>query len=282
VLTTRARSAIIFAMTDRTSGNVPQSKRVKFKKLVANDSGPVGADEEVIDTQEEYDEWIAACTGNREAFPKFDFGGQMLIAVSAGERPTAGYRAQITGIVEITGGFVGIQWQVLYRVCAPRGQTAQVVTYPQQVVRTRRFEGLITFHRTDEPDITTLAVGEEDPRMTTLAVGEEEPQAQRMTTMAVGEEDPQPQAMKMTTLAIGEEDPRPTTLAVGEESQQATTLALGEEGPQPTTLAVGEEDQRTTTLAVGEEGPVTTLAVGEENPRATTLAVGEEGPFGAY
>ena len=230
-------------MTERAGSNVPQSKRVKFKTLVTNDSGPVGADEEVIDTQEEYDAWIAACTSSRDAFPKFDFGGQMLIAVSAGEHPMDGFRAQVSGIVEITGGIVGVQWQVLYRVLPRRtGHVTRGLTYPQHVVRTPRFEGLITFHQTGAPDMTTLAVGEEDPQG-------------------------QP-----TTLAVGEENPQPTTLAVGEEGPHMTTLAIGEEqgGGQLTTLAVGEENQ------------VTTLAVGEENPRPTTLAVGEEGPFGAY
>lgn len=56
---------------------------------------------------------------------------------------------------------------------------------------------------------TTLAIGEEDPNPTTLAVGEEGP-----TTQAVGEEGP-------TTQAVGEEG-GPTTLAVGEE----TTIAV--------------------------------------------------------
>lgn len=253
-------------MTDRASGNVPQSTRVKFKTLVSNESGPPRADEEVIDTQEEYDEWIAACTADRDAFPRFDFNGQMLLAVSAGQTPVNRHRTQITGIVEITGGFVGIQWQVFYRVRPPGGHVSQVVTCPQHVVRTRRFEGLITFHQAEEAGLaTTLAIGEEEPPQRAPGQGQGQ-----MTTRALGEEGPP----SYTTLAVGEEGGPYTTLAVGEEDGgAATTMAMGEEGGSMTTLAVGEEGPQLTTLAVGEENP---------GPRPTTLAVGEEGPFGAF
>lgn len=56
-------------------------------------------------------------------------------------------------------------------------------------------------------------IAADDPEPTTLAVGEE------------GDEEP-------TTLAIGEEgDEEPTTLATGEEGDDpVTTLAVGEEG----------------------------------------------------
>ncbi len=268
-----------------SNGNVPHAKRVKFKTLVANDSGPARALEEVIDTREEYDDWITSCVADRDAFPAdFDFETQMLVAVGAGQRPTGGWKLQIIGIAEIVGGFVGVQWQVLYRLQRADGPVTNALTHPQHVVRTHRFEGLITFRRVEEHAMpTTQAVGEHGPTLTTLAVGEEGPQP---TTLAVGEEGPQP-----TTLAIGEEGPQPTTLAIGEEDPQPTTLAIGEEGPQPTTRMIGEEGPQPTTLAIGEEGPgggPTTLAIGEEV--VTTLAMGEEGPgyggggspFGSY
>ncbi len=252
--------------------NVPKAKRIKFKTLVRNQLGPKMADDEVIDTQDEYEAWIASCAGDQAAFPKnIDWNVEMVLAVAAGEQPTAGHEIAILAVAEITGGFVGIQWEVLYTMRRDHGMSGQVITYPQHVVKTRKFGGVVTFRRVHDPVFTTLAVGEEDPRPTTLAVGEEDPHP---TTLAVGEEDPHP-----TTLAVGEEGPRPTTLAVGEEGPRPTTLAVGEEDPPMTTLAVGEEDQRMTTLAVGEEDPrPTTLAVGEEDQRMTTMAVGEEEP----
>ena len=61
-----------------------------------------------------------------------------------------------------------------------------------------------------QPDITTMAIGEEDtpgdrPDVTSLAIGEEEDGGGTpMTTAAVGEEDE-----PFTTLAVGEEDSKP-------------------------------------------------------------------------
>ncbi|MFI0400949.1 MAG: hypothetical protein ACH34X_17835 [Thiolinea sp.] len=95
---------------------------------------------------------------------------------------------------------------------------------------------------TPKPDITTLAVGEEDggikppTDVTTLAVGEEDGGTNPpidVTTYAIGEED----GGIATTQAVGEEDGgiKPptdvTTLAVGEEDGGGiTTKALGEDG----------------------------------------------------
>ena len=113
---------------------------------------------------------------------------------------------------------------------------------------------------TPKPDITTLAVGEEDggikppTDVTTLAVGEEDGGIKPptdVTTLAVGEEDGGTNPpIDVTTYAIGEED-----------GGIATTQAVGEEdgGIKPptdvTTLAVGEEDGGgITTKALGEDG----------------------------
>jgi hypothetical protein len=241
--------------------NVPQARRVKFKAVVHNQAGPAVAGHEVIDTPEEYKEWIAACTGDKGAFPEnIDFEKEMLIAVAAGQRPTGGYDIRITAIAEIVGGVVGVQWEVLYSLNSPGGPAPDVLTYPQHVVRARRFEGIITFRPLEAPVYTTLALGEEGPPP-------QPPPPPRATTLAVGEEGP-----TATTLAVGEEGPTATTLAVGEEGPTATTLAVGEEGPPATTKMIGEE--MPTTNAVGEE-VMTTMAVGEEGP-------GGGGPFGAF
>ncbi|SKA90174.1 hypothetical protein SAMN02745130_03108 [Thiothrix eikelboomii] len=102
---------------------------------------------------------------------------------------------------------------------------------------------------TPKPDVTTLALGEEDggiknpPDVTTLALGEEDGGIKNppdVTTLALGEEDGGiKNPPDVTTLALGEEDggiknpPDVTTLALGEEDG-GLTKALGEEGNHQT------------------------------------------------
>ena len=257
--------------------NVPQAHPLKFRTLVRGRGGPKEAVNDVIDDAEELDDYARDCTGEDdrkrlgEAKPRFE--REKVIAVALGLRPTPAYEVEIVSVVQITGGFVGLQTQIHYVTRSPAGPATDPAAlaapaYPHHVVRVKNAGGLIIF-RDVTPVATTKMLGEEEPPATTLAVGEE---GGGFTTLAVGEEEP-----RYTTLAVGEEDPRPTTLAVGEEDPRPTTLAVGEEDPRPTTLAIGEEDPRPTTLAVGEEGGPTTLAIGEEDPRPTTLAVGEEG-----
>jgi len=165
------------------------------------------------------------------------------------------------------------------------------------------------FQAKKEPEVTTLAVGEEAGSNKRPILGPPKPRTpickppgglprRRPPISSPFFED----GGKITTHAEGEEGgtrpPIATTMAVGEEGgdkpPQITTLALGEEAgdkpPVATTMAIGEEGgdkpPQITTLAVGEEGgdkpPVaTTKAMGEEGgvkpPPVVTMAIGEDG-----
>ena len=132
-----------------THPNTPHTaQRIEFRDLVHDAQGPPAVRQQVIATREDYEAWIAACTGSQEAFPHdIDFTGEMLIAVALGREPPTGHGIRITSIGEVVGGVVGIQWQVLYRVEATRADVpaAPEPVCPQHVVRTRRFDGPVTF-----------------------------------------------------------------------------------------------------------------------------------------
>ncbi len=77
--------------------------------------------------------------------PKVDFGRQMVVAVFAGTRPTAGYDVTITGlraagdalVVDCTMSEPGKDMMV-----------AQVITAPYHIVATARREGAVRFETT--------------------------------------------------------------------------------------------------------------------------------------
>ena len=292
--------------------NVPQAHPLKFRTVARSHGGPRAAVNDVIDDAEELAEYAEDCTDAKDqaqlAASKPRFEREKVIAVALGSRPTPAYEVEIVEVVQITGGFVGVQTQVSYVERGPSGPATppDALTapgYPHHVVRVKNAGGLITFRRV--PDVTTLAVGEEGPTATTLAVGEEGPP---MTTLAVGEEGP-----PMTTLAVGEEGAPMTTLAVGEEDPRwgpagGGPIGGGFGGPiggpiggggrmapeDPTTMATGEEGGDPTTMATGEEGGGMVTMGGAEDPGWYGPAWwirtrggwgggrGGGGPFGAY
>lgn len=188
-------------------------RRIKFKTVARNDAGPREADEEVIDTKEEYAAWMERCAGDREAFDtNVDFEREMLIAVSAGEQATKGHDLTILGIAQIVGGAVGVQWQVLYALRSDPGAVAKVQTYPQHVVRTKVFPGVVTFRRVSEPALVLdgALAGQLEP--VTSRWGIKIPRPQPATT-------PEPRGAIQTTMNVGEDATMPISQPV-QPSQQ--------------------------------------------------------------
>lgn len=224
--------------------NVPQSHPLKLKNVVKGVGGPKRASNEVIDEDEELAEYAASCTDAKEGEQvlacKAKFEREKVIAVALGERPTGGYEVEVVSATQISGGVVGLQTVIGYVERGPQGPATQVLTYPHHVVRVKNAAGVIIFRRV--PEVTTMAVGEEDP--------------------------------PATTLAVGEEDPRPTTLMYGEEGPPTSWIPIAE---NPTTLAFpGEEG---TTWVWGEEGPPSDPRV--EDPFGSGGG-GGRGPFGGF
>jgi len=85
---------------------------------------PVSPALAVIRSQQEWSRFAGAP-------PQVDFGGNTVIAVFAGQRPTAGWSVRVTE-VEKTGGACVVRYEVKG---PPRGaMTAQVITHPFAVV----------------------------------------------------------------------------------------------------------------------------------------------------
>ncbi|HEX2686312.1 MAG TPA: hypothetical protein VHN14_06825 [Kofleriaceae bacterium] len=238
------------------NGDVPKFSLIKFKTLIRNLHGPAHATNEVLHTEEELDEYVASCQDKQKPTHAVRFPEERVIAVALGAQRPGGPTVEIIGVVQETGGFVGIQHHVLYVEQILHGHVQDRVTYPHHVVRVRGLSGVVSFRQV--PD----RIGHSLHALAGAITGAgQEPSSS--TTLAVGEETP-------PTAHVGE---HPTTLAWGEEGG-LTTLAVGEETP-PT----GHVGEHPTTLAWGEEGHVTTLALGEETPGGSGSG-GGRGPFG--
>jgi hypothetical protein len=81
-------------------------------------------------------------SGAAAAAPRVDFVSQMIAAVFAGDRPTAGYGVEITG-VRRDGDTLGIV--VSESRPAPGMIAAQVIVTPFHIVALPRFEGQVSF-----------------------------------------------------------------------------------------------------------------------------------------
>lgn len=226
--------------------NVPQAHPLKFRSLVRGGGGPKEAVNDVIDDAEELEDYAADCTGAEEraklaeAKPRFE--REKVIAVALGLRPTPAYEVEVVAVVQITGGFVGLQTQVHYVTRAPRGPATPpdaltVPGYPHHVVRVKNAGGLVIFRDVTAPANPPMPMPMPlpppmipPPRMTTMMVGEEgapvpppyvpppPQQHQQPPQPPPHQQPPQQQAPTYTTMMVGEEVyPHPTTLAIGEE-----------------------------------------------------------------
>jgi hypothetical protein len=97
----------------------------------------------VAKTQPEWEALWKIHAPSRE-MPKVDFEREMVVAVFAGSRNTAGYSLQIVGAEEQGDALV-----VRYRETAPRPAAilAQVVTFPHQIVAIPRYAGTVRFEK---------------------------------------------------------------------------------------------------------------------------------------
>ena len=86
--------------------------------------------------------WAQVYQGRREA-PSIDFSKEMLVIVALGEKPTAGYGVNITGISRSDRNALVVNVTAF----APAADcvTAAVRTYPVAVSRLRAFDGAVRF-----------------------------------------------------------------------------------------------------------------------------------------
>jgi hypothetical protein len=72
--------------------------------------------------------------------PEIDWSKQMLIVVTAGPRPTGGWKVNIDSL-KVTGKSLVVEWSVT----PPKGIVTQAFTHPGQVILMERFDGPVTF-----------------------------------------------------------------------------------------------------------------------------------------
>lgn len=72
--------------------------------------------------------------------PDIDWNKQMLIVVTAGPRPTGGWKVNIDAL-KVSGKTLAVEWSVT----PPTGIVTQAFTHPGQVILVERFDGPVTF-----------------------------------------------------------------------------------------------------------------------------------------
>jgi len=78
----------------------------------------------------------------KDKLPKVDFQKHTVLAVFAGEKPSAGFTVKIEKVAQSRDGKETV---VLYRETAPRGIAAAVLTYPSHVVVVKKLTGKVAF-----------------------------------------------------------------------------------------------------------------------------------------
>ncbi|MBE3586111.1 MAG: protease complex subunit PrcB family protein [Thermoanaerobacter sp.] len=111
----------------------PYGSAVPYKVLASGDAGDLGRElETTAPVPEEVKKWAAA--NSRQPFAgSFTSGQWRYIFIAAGEKPTAGYRVEITGIHDDGRGKLTVH----YRVAGPPpgSVVAQVITHPCVLAR---------------------------------------------------------------------------------------------------------------------------------------------------
>jgi PrcB C-terminal len=72
--------------------------------------------------------------------PDIDWNKQMLVVVTAGPRPTGGWKVNIDSL-KVSGKALTVEWSV----APPKGIATQAFTHPGQVILVERVEGSVTF-----------------------------------------------------------------------------------------------------------------------------------------
>ncbi len=123
------------------SGLSGQEKIVRFAEISAK----------VRTEQEQPAAWVISNEKERKAIlapapaPKIDFRRQMMIAISAGLKPTGGFSVRVTKVVEESQqgrpSRIVVHWRV--QPPPPGAMVTQALTYPSIVIRLdRRFDAV--------------------------------------------------------------------------------------------------------------------------------------------
>ena len=121
-----------------------QPSSVSVRPIVKGPSSGIGEPRQAIArSADEWEKLWAEHAGNRER-PAVDFSREMVVALFAGTRPTAGYSVEIVGVRG-----EGDTTIVEYRESAPPRDaiTAQVMTSPFVIVAIPKSAGIVRFEK---------------------------------------------------------------------------------------------------------------------------------------